>query len=584
MIYFRQIAEKNISLRNENGGVGRTGIRGCNNIPVWKLVSRKMIDIPDYKILKKCGHGAYGEVWIARTRAGNLVALKTVWKSELIEKELAGLRNYSRIADPSHLIRIFHIGEAGNSLYYTMELADNIGAGEFYIPATLGNLLKQQTRFSPAETVRLGEKLLAGLKILHQAGLVHRDVKPENILYVNGEPKLSDIGLVRSISQTRSLGGTLGFIPPERLKSGAGGKSKGDDFYALGKVLYCCLTGNSVDDYPSFPLSLLSEEYSHLNEVILTACNKNISLRFQSAEEFQNALTDGISRKKRIWNTVFRMRSWGICLLILAASVVTGLFMIPESSGRNRGVKPLKLGEIQNRTYFSLNVSANDPETDSSQTGYEDPVFRRYSPYKLDLSPRSRDVVFNRFSGKEWQSFYSRNFWRSGNTLRIYAHAEGGMRLMQPLEYAYAIRFEIDYAQLEDPLTFRIAALNAGGDERSFYQWTLSRTQGELILKPLEYQAENSGRRILINPVKQPENAPGFHRVEMLQTSKIFRLYMDDELMLYAPSFFLGGYFTILCQGVGESNFVELKNFELLKIIHDPDCPPERQYKLPDER
>lgn len=157
------------------------------------------------------------------------------------------------------------------------------------------------------------------------------------------------------------------------------------------------------------------------------------------------------------------------------------------------------------------------------------------------------------------------------------------MRLMRSLDYAYAIRFEINYAKLEDLLTFQIATLNAEGVERSFYQWTLSKTQGKLILKPLEYQAENGRRKILFKPLKQPENTPGFHRVEMLQTSKIFRLYVDDELVLYAPSLFLGGYFTVLAQG-GNSNFVELKNFELLKILHDPGCSLEKQYKLPNER
>lgn len=66
------------------------------------------------------------------------------------------------------------------------------------------------------------------------------------------------------------------------------------------------------------------------------------------------------------------------------------------------------------------------------------------------------------------------------------------MRLMRPLDYVYAIRFKIDYAKLEDLLIFQIAILNAEGKERSFYQWTLSKTQGKLIVKPLEYQAENS--------------------------------------------------------------------------------------------
>lgn len=539
-----------------------------------------MIDIPDYDILKKCGHGAYGEVWIAQNRAGALVALKTVGKSEQIVKELAGLRSYSRIAESPYLIRIFHIGEVGDILYYTMELADNLGTEELYIPATLGNLLKQKKRFTHTETVELGEKLLQGLEVLYQSGLVHRDIKPENILYINGEPKLSDIGLVRSASQSLSLGGTLGFIPPERLKSGSSGKSSADDLYALGKVLYCCLSGNAVDEYPSFPLSLLNDAYSHLNEVILTACNKNTTLRFKTAEEFRNALANGISHKRRLWSTVFRMRYWGIGLLILIMFGGIWLTMKPKIVLPSPPPeKPLELGEIQNRTYFSLNIDANDSDVDTSQTNYIDPVFRQYSPQKLDSAPRNQEVMFNRFSGKEWQSFHSRNFWQSGNTLRINANAEGGMRLMLPLDYAYAIRFEIDYEKLEDLLTFQIYH----PDYNTLYQWTLHQWQGKLTLRPLEYQSENGERKFQIKPKLQPKNTPGFHKIEMLQTSKIFRLYIDGELVLYAPSFFRGGYFAIIAQS-GNTNFVELKNFELLKILHDPKCPPEKQYKLPNER
>lgn len=551
--------------------------------------------IPDYDILCKCGHGAYGDVWIARNRAGGLVALKTVGKSEQIGKELAGLRSYSRISGSPHLIRIFHVGEVENVLYYTMELADNLGSDSLYIPATLGNLLRKKKRFSVAETVELGEKLLSGLKTLHQAGLIHRDIKPENILYVNGEPKLSDIGLMRSVSQSLSLGGTLGFLPPERLQSGSSGtRGNGDDLYALGKVLYCCLTGNKVEEYPSFPLSLLSDEYSHLNEVLLTACNKNAVLRFRSAGEFELALLGGIPRGKRFRNTLFqwRYRLLGVLLLILCGAIgfllSKAAFVSPEKTASSGNAapqeKPLVLGEIRNRTYFAMNVGTGDPDLDSSQTSYIDPVFRNYSPQVLDSAPRRREKVFTRFYGDEWRSIYSRNFQQSGRTLRINSHAEGGIRLMLPLDYSYAIRFEIDYGKLEDLLIFQIAALNGAGVDRAYYQWTLQRAGKRLLLKPLEYQGENGARKFQFRPVGQPEDTPGFHRVEMLQTAKIFRLYIDEELVLYAPSFFLGGYFTILYQGEGNSNFVELKNFELLKIPHDPECPAQEQYKLPNER
>lgn len=541
------------------------------------------MQIPDYDILKKCGHGAFGEVWIAQSRAGSLVALKTIEKSEQIEKELAGLRSYSRITDSPYLIRIFHVGEVGNTLYYTMELADNIGSDELYVPATLSNILSQRKRFAPSETVELGRKLLSGLNALHRAGLMHRDIKPENIIYVKGEPKLSDIGLVRSVSQSLSLGGTLGFIPPERLKRGSSGKNNADDLYALGKVLYCCLTGNGVDDYPSFPLSLLNDEYSHLNEVILTACNRNEALRFKSAEEFLNAMLNGISCRKRFRGFAFRAR---YMLIGLTAVVFVGglwWWLGKPNIIMQKREKPLPLGEIRNRTYFSANAEINDPDLDTSQTGFIDPIFRQHAPSLLDYPPRRQETVFNRFSGKDWENLDSNNFEQGGNTLQIRSNPEGGIRLMLPLEFAYAIRFEIDYSKLEGALTFQIASLNSKGKSRSFYQWTLSKDRKVLTLKPLEYQPENQERKILIKSKIQPKDTLGFHKVEMLQTGQIFRLYIDGELVLYAPSFFLEGYFAIFAQG-GTTNLVVLKNFELIKIAHDPKCSPEKQYRLPNER
>ena len=85
----------------------------------------------------------------------------------------------------------------------------------------------------------------------------------------------------------------------------------------------------------------------------------------------------------------------------------------------------------------------------------------------------------------------------------------------------------------------------------------------------LEFQEENGKRRILIHPVKQPRKTPGFHRVEMVQTTRMFGLYIDGELLLYAPGFFCGGYFTLFAVG-GKSNFFELKNFELWHMSHLP--------------
>ena len=256
--------------------------------------------IPDFDILRKSGDGASGEVWIARNRSGSLVALKTIEKSWLAADELTGLRSYFLIAGAPHLIRIFDIGEVGNILYYSMELADNLACGEHYIPASLGNLLRRKLRLSPDETRQIGRKLLDGVETLHRHRLIHRDIKPDNILFVGGEPKLSDVGLVCPVSHSRGFCGTPGFIPPERLLPGAGDCNDADDLYALGKVLYCCLTGNDAGEYPSFPRSLVSPECSSLNQVILTACSRNPALRFQSTEEFLHGLS-GVRPRWRRW-------------------------------------------------------------------------------------------------------------------------------------------------------------------------------------------------------------------------------------------------------------------------------------------
>ncbi len=524
--------------------------------------------IPDYDILWKCGHGAFGEVWIAQTRAGSLVALKTIGKSEQIEKELAGLRSYSRIADSPYLIRIFHIGEAGSMLYYTMELADNLGSEEHYIPATLANLLKEQNRFAPAETVELGLKLLAGLEALHGAGLVHRDIKPENILFVNGEPKLSDIGLVRSVSQSLSLGGTLGFIPPERLKSGSGGKSCADDLYALGKVLYCCLTGNGVEDYPSFPVSLLDDAYSSLNEAIRAACGKNITLRFKTPEEFRNALENGISGKQRIRAVAYRLRYWGAGLLLLAVALFSILWRL--SAAPPSASPPASSRVIQQP------VAPRQKEPRSLQAGE-----MQTRPEKLDSPPRRPISMLRGFTASKWRNLDGGGFPGIYNgKIRFYSENSGTFRLMLPLEFDYAIRFEVNYERLRDSLTFQVQS----PVHNTHYQWTLTKQDRQLSLSQLEYQTENGENKIYVTPRRQPPDTPGFHKVEMLQTARIFRLYIDGELVLFSPSFFIGGYFAISIPEPTGSYLVELKDFELLRIPHDPNCPPDRQYQLPNDR
>ena len=534
----------------------------------------------DYELIQKCGSGAYGEVWVARTRTGKLVALKIIEKSAQISREFAGLRNYSRVSEFRYLIRVFHVGESENKLYYIMELSDNLGTAEEYVPATLENVLKKKGRLSPQEIISIAQKILRGISVLHNAGLVHRDIKPENILFVNGIPKLSDIGLLRSVSQTLTVGGTLGFIPPERISSASSDRTTTDDLYALGKVLYCCLTGNKVEEWPTFPGTLVNDDYRKLNRVILTACAKSRLQRFKSTEEFENALNWGVPKRKYVFAWL-RYWYWIGGVLIGAGFFFSGImFQNQHEAVSLPEEKPLVLGEIANRVNFDFVVSDG---TDEHNTGsFEDPVYRKYSPFKLDKEPRLQETVFiDRFDRwTHWENENTHGFNIYRNVLSI--GNRGTIYLKHPIVNPYAIRFELDCSKLVGRVGFRVSAFDRQKRERSYYQFSLNGSEtGEITLLPLEYQPEND-RKITFKPIRQPETLTGFRTVEMVQTEHFFRLYIDGKLMLHAPSFFLGGTFGINAERGSVREAVHIRNLRIFQIKFTPGCPEKRQYHLPD--
>ena len=143
--------------------------------------------------------------------------------------------------------------------------------------------LKARGRLPFDECLQIGLSLTSALEHLHQHGLVHRDVKPSNIIFVDGQPKLADIGLVAGVDEARSFVGTEGFIPPE-----GPGKPQAD-LYGLGIVLYVMSTGKRHDAFPE-PLSDLASDpeqprWLELNAVIHKACHADPRERYQSAGE-----------------------------------------------------------------------------------------------------------------------------------------------------------------------------------------------------------------------------------------------------------------------------------------------------------
>ena len=285
--------------------------------------------IPDYKLVARCGRGGFGDVWIAESHVGIRVALKIIDCSADAARELQGLRNFVKLCSSPHLVQIFHVGETAGCFFYTMELADDLNHGQGqYKPATLGNMLLNGVKFTPDEVVQIGLQLLEAVSLLHKNNFSHRDIKPENIIFVNGVVKLSDMGLLREISETMSIGGTIGFIPPEKLACGVGSRDQGDDLYALGKVLYCMLTGNPPEKFPSLPGELVGDEsVKALNSVITAACSKEPRCRFSSAEDFARAIKNSIDagfRKKQLRRRLGRYAAVLCAGAAIAAAGVAG--------------------------------------------------------------------------------------------------------------------------------------------------------------------------------------------------------------------------------------------------------------------
>ncbi len=237
-------------------------------------------------VLQHCGGGAFGEVYYCRDASGKEVALKVVSKFRIgsnWQRELKGITFYRRLAENSPmLLRIYHVGEDDENFFYTMELADALPGHKKYYADTLAARLAAGP-LAQADIIPILSAIFEGIKALHASGFAHRDIKPENILFINGKPKLADLGLLSPLSGTMTqLAGTLDFMPPEeRIGDYTDSREsrKRNDLYAFGKIIYCCITGNRANAYPSMP-----------PHIALTLCNKHffrLALRLCAREPFK---------------------------------------------------------------------------------------------------------------------------------------------------------------------------------------------------------------------------------------------------------------------------------------------------------
>jgi serine/threonine protein kinase len=203
-----------------------------------------------YRLLAQVGTGGMGVVWRARDDVlGRTVALKELTAHSVLAAAGAGLEDEgsrramreARIAARLHhpnVIGVYDIVEHEGRPFLVME---------FLASRSLAQLMAAGVRLPPQETARIGVQLASALDAAHDAGIVHRDVKPGNVLLAeDGAVKLTDFGISRAVGDTTVtasgvLLGTLGYIAPE-VAQGQTADSR-SDVYSLGATLYAAVEG-----------------------------------------------------------------------------------------------------------------------------------------------------------------------------------------------------------------------------------------------------------------------------------------------------------------------------------------------------
>lgn len=278
-------------------------IESVGVIPGQKFAGR-------YEVKEILGEGGMGTVFKAvDAELGEVIAIKTL-KKDFLSQDSTALERFkgeirlARRISHRNVVRTHDLGENSGIYYITMEYVEG---------TSLKELIRARGRLPVAITLSVGKQLARALEIAHEQGVIHRDIKPQNmVVEPNGVLKVMDFGIARlasrkpesGVTQAGTIIGTPEYMAPEQL-SGEDVDQR-VDIYAAGCVLYECLTGRPpfvadtpyqlvaklLEDTPEAPRTINAEVPAALDALIMSALAKDPAQRPQTAL----ILHDGLAR------------------------------------------------------------------------------------------------------------------------------------------------------------------------------------------------------------------------------------------------------------------------------------------------
>jgi serine/threonine protein kinase/Flp pilus assembly protein TadD len=414
--------------------------RPASPMPATARFAEMLGELGDYELLEEIGRGGQGVVFRARQKSLNrTVALKVISLGQWASK--AHLKRFRREAeaaanlDHPNIVPIYEVGERDGSCYFSMKFIEGGQLDE----------VVRRTPMSIRHAAELIAKVARTVHYAHEHGIVHRDIKPGNILLdAKGEPHLTDFGLARlvesesTVTRTMEVMGTPSYMAPEQAVGNNTKLTSATDVYGLGAVLYQMLTGRPpfaggttyetikllLDTAPRPPGVLNPKIDRELSTICLKCLEKDPKCRYSSAvalaEDLEHwekhepiqAKPSGFFTHSRKW--VRRKPATAALiasLLTLAAAMAwnvweSELFRAPPE--RSIAVLPFK-------------NSSRDPDNAYFADGVQDEILTNLARI-ADLK------VISRSSTMQYKSEVARNLREIGHQLGVARVVEGSVQ------------------------------------------------------------------------------------------------------------------------------------------------------------